>query len=73
MPSDVRKVYGLPESSTLNLAPGPVFFRGAAPKYLGPDGSAERFRTLDGIAELPREIPSPLAGKAAKWLISAIT
>jgi aminopeptidase N len=50
MPSDVRKASGLPVRSTLGL--GYAQFLGTQPRvFKTRDGSAERFRTSDGIAE----------------------
>jgi hypothetical protein len=52
MPSDVRKASGLPEKCSVKLGLRPVN-RGAALNYLKElNGSAERFRTSVGIAEL---------------------
>jgi hypothetical protein len=50
VPPDVRKAFGLPVGAALasGLRPGV----GAEPRiFIEPDGSAERFRTSDGLAE----------------------
>jgi hypothetical protein len=52
VPSDVRKAFALPESAPSGFRAMPSFVRGAAPVSSSElDGSAERFRTSDGIAD----------------------
>ena len=50
MPSDVRKVFGLPAIDHLDFGLRPRL--GRSPEFIVKlDGSAERFRTSGGIAE----------------------